>query len=88
MIAQQQVFGSMDVACPLQSTPPRSGALAELACRVGSELASWTDACSRPHAWFWLADLIGSLTREPEFYEPDPFSAESPFVHDSWPRGL
>lgn len=62
-------------------------ALAAIVHPVVSAIHAFTRSPVLPHAQIWEASLLASFLKEPEYFEPDPFATESPFLSDSWPRG-
>ena len=39
-----------------------------------------------PYAALFEAEMLLGRRRKREYFEPDPFATEAPFLDDSWPR--
>ncbi len=39
-----------------------------------------------PYAALCEAELLLGMRRKREYFEPDPFATEAPFLDDTWPR--
>jgi hypothetical protein len=39
-----------------------------------------------PYAALFEAEMLPGTCRKREYFEPDPFATEAPFLDDSWPR--
>ena len=66
---------------------PRSIAIGAMAQRAFRALRSWAKAPVLPYATLWEASIVASLLATGEFFEPDGYGTEAPFLTDSWPRG-
>lgn len=62
-------------------------ALSCVARRVTGVLRKWAGAPVLPYASLWEASVLLDVLTEREYFEPDRYTAEAPFVTDSWPRG-
>ncbi len=38
-----------------------------------------------PYAALWAASRLAKAVSQPDFYEPDKYTMEAPFLSDSWP---
>jgi hypothetical protein len=54
--------------------------------RVGGALRDWVKVPLLPYAALWEATILIDLLKQREYFEPDPYSAETPFLTGSWPR--
>jgi hypothetical protein len=75
---------------PLSFVAPRPratgiGAIVKAARQVCAGVAAWAKGPSIAYAEMWHAGLVARLASEPEYYAPDPYSLEFPFLKDSWP---
>jgi hypothetical protein len=72
---------------PLAARRPRLIAIGAMAERAIRALRGWATVPVLPYATLWEASMVASLLTSREFFEPDRYGTEAPFLTDSWPRG-
>ena len=50
-------------------------------------MRDWARTPALPYATLWEGYVVASMLHEPTDFEPDPFTSDTPFVKDAWPRG-
>jgi hypothetical protein len=53
--------------------------------RAMRAIHGFVEAPLLPYAALFEAEMLG-MPRKREYFEPDPFATEAPFLDDSWPR--
>jgi hypothetical protein len=54
--------------------------------RVTRAIHGFAKAPMLPYAALFAAEMLLGMRRKREYFEPDPFATEAPFLDDSWPR--
>src|SRR5438876_1624168 len=54
--------------------------------RVMRAIHGFVKAPMLPYAALFEAEMLLGMRRKREYFEPDPFAIEAPFLDDSWPR--
>lgn len=54
--------------------------------RVTRVIHGFAEAPILPYAALFEAAMLLGMRRQREYFEPDPFATEAPFLDDSWPR--
>jgi hypothetical protein len=54
--------------------------------RVTRAIYGFVKAPMLPYAALFEAEMLLGMRRKREYFEPDPFATEAPFLDDSWPR--
>lgn len=54
--------------------------------QVAAAVKSWARMAVLPYAALWEASFVVSRFKEEDYFEPDRYATEMPFLKDSWPR--
>jgi hypothetical protein len=54
--------------------------------RMSAALSKWVKVPLLPYAPLWEASVIVSLLKERDYFEPDRYATEMPWLTDDWPR--
>jgi len=70
--------------------PIQFGRLAAVAAnaigRVATAITAFAKMPALPYATLFEANVLIKLLNDTEYYEPDPFATESPFITSPWPH--
>jgi len=54
--------------------------------RMSAAVSKWAKVPLLPYAALWEASVIVSLLKERDYFEPDRYATEMPWLTDDWPR--
>ena len=64
---------------------PKAAILA-FTSRVTRAIHAFAKVPMLPYAALFEAEMLLGMRRNREYFEPDPFATEAPFLDDRWPR--
>ncbi len=65
----------------------QQAAIGRIVHRVAGALGHRAKAPVLPYAHLWEASVVVGLLTNPQYFEPDRYAIDTPFLPDSWPRG-